>query len=235
MKTTIEINGYEIVIDENREAIIVTATKEGETIEEFTLEMGEESTETQEEKDFPQELPQGEDEIETQEKEEDEEYLEDEPMIESYAAFLERKKSNITSEAFDNIYHDPEAVEYCLKAGIDPNSGRKSFIRKCIKGNWKSKEDIGEPYYKSIDLLVKYGATYLTKENFRTAVFYGRIKIIDDMIQKGYIEEVANKSEFGKISAIKEDYLGSFVKHINDNESNKVIKHLDKLIEKYEN
>lgn len=92
MKTTIEINGYEIVIDENREAIIVTATKEGETIEEFTLEMGEESTETQEEKDFPQELPQGEDEIETQEKEEDEEYLEDEPMIESYAAFLERKK-----------------------------------------------------------------------------------------------------------------------------------------------
>lgn len=143
--------------------------------------------------------------------------------------------SNITSEAFDNIYHDPEAVEYCLKAGIDPNSGRKSFIRKCIKGNWKSKEDIGEPYYKSIDLLVKYGATYLTKENFRIAVVYGRIKIIDDMIQKGYIEEVANKSEFGKISAIKEDYLGSFVKHINDNESNKVIKHLDKLIEKYEN
>ncbi|MCK9475553.1 MAG: hypothetical protein M0R46_06535 [Candidatus Muirbacterium halophilum] len=93
MKTTIEVNGYGIVIDENKEAIIVTATKDGEIIEEFTLEMGkEESTESQEEKDFSQKLPQGEDEIETQEEEEEEEYLEDEPTIESYATFLERKK-----------------------------------------------------------------------------------------------------------------------------------------------
>ncbi|MCK9475630.1 MAG: hypothetical protein M0R46_06920 [Candidatus Muirbacterium halophilum] len=142
--------------------------------------------------------------------------------------------SDITEEAFNNIYDDPEAVEYCLKAGIDPNFGRKTFIRRCIKGSWESKENIGEPYYESIDLLVKYGATYLTKENFKTAVAYGRIKIIDDMIQKGYIDEVASKSKFGNISTIKDDYLDSFTKHINDKEMKKVIKHLDNLIDKYE-
>lgn len=92
MKTTIEVNGYQIVIDETAEAISVTATKDDETIEEFTLEIGEEgSIDAQEETDFPQDLPQGEEEIETPAGDEDDD-LEDEPKIESYAAFLERKK-----------------------------------------------------------------------------------------------------------------------------------------------
>jgi len=38
MKTTIEINGYEIVIEEVDGAISVSALKEGEAVEEFTLE-----------------------------------------------------------------------------------------------------------------------------------------------------------------------------------------------------
>ena len=37
MKTTIEVNGYEIVISEMEGVLTVTAMKEGETVEEFEL------------------------------------------------------------------------------------------------------------------------------------------------------------------------------------------------------
>ena len=38
MKTTIEMNGYEIVIEETAGMLSVTAMKDGETVEEFSLE-----------------------------------------------------------------------------------------------------------------------------------------------------------------------------------------------------
>lgn len=41
MKTTIEIHGYEILIEESGESIKVSALKEGEAVEEFELEIGE--------------------------------------------------------------------------------------------------------------------------------------------------------------------------------------------------
>lgn len=50
MKTTIEIKGYLITIDENSEQINVTASKDEETIEEFTLELNE--NEEEEVQDF---------------------------------------------------------------------------------------------------------------------------------------------------------------------------------------
>ena len=55
MKTTIEIHGYEIVIDEPQEGLVtVSAIKDGEVIEEFELEGGEDHPgfEGQEEDDF---------------------------------------------------------------------------------------------------------------------------------------------------------------------------------------
>ncbi len=42
MKNTIEINDYTIVIDTTEESITVTATKDEEVIEEFSLELSEE-------------------------------------------------------------------------------------------------------------------------------------------------------------------------------------------------
>ena len=42
MKTTIEVKGYQIVIDEGEEQVSVTATKDDETVEEFTLDLTEE-------------------------------------------------------------------------------------------------------------------------------------------------------------------------------------------------
>lgn len=38
MKTTIEIKGYEIVIEETEDGVTVMAVQDGETVEEFTLE-----------------------------------------------------------------------------------------------------------------------------------------------------------------------------------------------------
>lgn len=43
MKTTIEAKGYQIVIEETENEISVTAIKDEETMEEFTLNLGEES------------------------------------------------------------------------------------------------------------------------------------------------------------------------------------------------
>jgi hypothetical protein len=39
MKTTIEIHGYEIKIDEMNDRILVSAVKDGETVEEFELDV----------------------------------------------------------------------------------------------------------------------------------------------------------------------------------------------------
>ena len=41
MKTTIEIKGYQIVIDGTEELVTVTAMKDDETVEEFSLELTE--------------------------------------------------------------------------------------------------------------------------------------------------------------------------------------------------
>ncbi len=42
MKTTIEINGYEIVIEQTDKSITVSALKDGESVEDFQLEVGDE-------------------------------------------------------------------------------------------------------------------------------------------------------------------------------------------------
>jgi hypothetical protein len=62
MKTTIEINGFEIVISETEGAIVVSAIKEDETIEEFTIEIegdaqAQAQAQAQELQDFAQEEP----------------------------------------------------------------------------------------------------------------------------------------------------------------------------------
>ena len=84
MKTTIEVNGYEIVIEETDGMVSVSALKDGETVEEFSLEgdmpegsdkaTGEEEISTfdefEEEEDLGDDIP---DEFEGGEEEEEEE------------------------------------------------------------------------------------------------------------------------------------------------------------------
>jgi hypothetical protein len=100
MKTTIEIHGYEIVIEENEGLINVSALKGGETVEEFELEAGEESEgefDREEEEDFEGEESE-EDDMEDMEDEED---FDDEPVeeeeladgkLESFNSFIKKRK-----------------------------------------------------------------------------------------------------------------------------------------------
>ena len=107
MKTTIEIKGYQIVIDETEELVTVTAIKDDETVEEFSLDLGEEAQgkEAQgeegirsfddfggEEEDFGGEEAQDDelqDEIQDELEEEEEE---SENKLESFQSFINKKK-----------------------------------------------------------------------------------------------------------------------------------------------
>lgn len=96
MKTTIEVNGFEIKIEELEGKIVVSAEKEGEVIEEFELEAGE-TVEAQpgegeemmpfgdEEEDFGQ--AQDEDEEDFGQAQE-----EAEGKLESFMSFMQKRK-----------------------------------------------------------------------------------------------------------------------------------------------
>lgn len=99
MKTTIEIKGYQIVIDETEEMVTVTAMKDDETVEEFSLELteGEESQDEddiksfdgfgEEEEDFDGDESQDEDDEDEMQDEE-----ESENKLESFQSFINKKK-----------------------------------------------------------------------------------------------------------------------------------------------
>jgi hypothetical protein len=103
MKTTIEIKGYQIVIDETEELVTVTAMKGDETVEEFSLELteGEEAQGEEgirsfddfggEEEDFGGEESQDDDNESQDELEEDDDDNEGR-ALESFQSFINKKK-----------------------------------------------------------------------------------------------------------------------------------------------
>jgi hypothetical protein len=114
MKTSVEINGYVISIEENEGIISVNAVKDDEVVEEFTIEteeaQGEESESEEgedvrpfgefgeEEEDFDGEESeegdfesQDEDEFESQDEDEDEDKA-PEGALESFQSFINKKK-----------------------------------------------------------------------------------------------------------------------------------------------
>ena len=107
MKTTIEIKGYQIVIDETEELVTVTAIKDDETVEEFSLELteGEEAQGENddirsfddfggEEEDFGGEESQDEiqDEIQDELEEDDDDDDNEGRALESFQSFINKKK-----------------------------------------------------------------------------------------------------------------------------------------------
>ncbi len=94
----------------------------------------------------------------------------------------------LTGDVFNNIVCDEDALEFCLKAGADPNFNANLPIRKVAKGTWKSTTEIGESYFDGYLLLLKYGAkTEEAGKNFvvKWAAEYGRMDIIEDQMQRG--------------------------------------------------
>lgn len=105
MKTKVEINGYEIEIEEKDGLISVTATFEDEVVEEFQIEteegQGGDDEEVQgfdefgqdEEEDFGQDEEEGQEEDEFgQEEDEDDEDEAAEGKLESFQSFINKKK-----------------------------------------------------------------------------------------------------------------------------------------------
>ena len=108
MKTTIEIKGYQIVIEETEELVTVTAMKDDETVEEFSLELteGEEAQDEEgirsfddfggEEEDFGgEESDELQDEIQDEIQDDiegDEDEDEDDSALESFQSFINKKK-----------------------------------------------------------------------------------------------------------------------------------------------
>jgi hypothetical protein len=106
MKTTIEMHGYEITIEEREEGLlVVSASKDGEVVEEFELEGGEdhpghESEEDgedmeafgEEETDLGEEEEMGEEEEEEMGEEEEEEAPAEEGALESFSAYFNKNK-----------------------------------------------------------------------------------------------------------------------------------------------
>jgi hypothetical protein len=104
MKTTIEIKGYQIVINETEELVTVTAMKDDETVEEFSLELteGEEAQGEEgirsfddfggEEEDFGGEESQDEIQDEIQDELEEDEDDNEGRALESFQSFINKKK-----------------------------------------------------------------------------------------------------------------------------------------------
>jgi len=106
MKTTIEINGYVIEISEEGGNINVSAIKDEEVIEEFSLEVEGEDSDSEdvkpfgdeEEDDFggefdENELEDSEDSEDDEEEDEDDEDESNEaPALESFQSFINKKK-----------------------------------------------------------------------------------------------------------------------------------------------
>ena len=66
--------------------------------------------------------------------------------------------AELVGDVFNQVVSDMDALEYCLKAGLDPNFGGSLPFRKVCRGTWMSKNDIGEGYFEAFKMLVKYGA-----------------------------------------------------------------------------
>ena len=67
--------------------------------------------------------------------------------------------AELTSQVFKNIMEDNDAVEYCLKAGMDPNFENSLPIRTCCK----------QGSLDTLKLLIKYGATIKHARNMPMA------------------------------------------------------------------
>lgn len=111
--------------------------------------------------------------------------------------------SSITNEVYNNIKNDIDAVEYCLKAGLDPNFNQSFPIRKACEGSYKSPSDVGEANLELFKLLIKYGAVLYDRGRnkfLKWASEYGRVEIMK------YVDEIGLSKDF-----TSDDYQGAIM------------------------
>lgn len=135
--------------------------------------------------------------------------------------------SDMTGDVFNNILHDMDALEYCLKAGLDPNFSNSMPFRKVCKGSWKSKDEIGQSFLGAFKLLLKYGGKVNDSRGrnmiIKWASEYNRKDILEHLQEQGY-DFTKEEWEQG----------AKWLKHarkINDEYKEKMIKYLEDIIE----
>lgn len=138
--------------------------------------------------------------------------------------------SEMTGDVFNNILHDLDTVEYCLKAGLDPDFSNHMPFRRVCKGSWKSKDDIGESYIDAFKLLLKYGASINDKRGrnmiVKWAAELGRIDVLEHLAGQGISQKFDNKVWEESIS-----WIGHSRK-INDETKEKVKDYLQSQLDK---
>lgn len=134
--------------------------------------------------------------------------------------------SDVTRSAFRNVLHDEESLEFCLKAGVDPNFSNSLPLRRSLRGSWKSKNDIGESYLGSFKLLLKYGADVNDTKGRNIIIKYAsefkRIEAIQYLIDKGY--QIENKDWEGAIRWMKH------ARKLNDDDKKEMLDFLEQQI-----
>jgi hypothetical protein len=97
--------------------------------------------------------------------------------------------AELNGDVFNNVVSDMDALEYCLKAGLDPNFGGSLPFRKVSKGSYKSKADIGVGYNDAFKMLIKYGAKLVNDSGrnmiIKWATEYGRFDMIKYVVEQG--------------------------------------------------
>lgn len=132
--------------------------------------------------------------------------------------------SDITGEVFNNILHDMDALEFCLRAGLDPNFGSSMPFRRVCKGSWKSRDDIGNSYLEAFKLLLKYGAQVFDDRGrnmvLKWASEYNRIDILEYTKEQGYFDKVDDNEWEDAVRWI------SHARKINEDDKAKMVQYL---------
>jgi len=91
--------------------------------------------------------------------------------------------AEMVGQVFENIVNDIDALEYCLKAGLDPDFAQSLPFRKIAKGSWKSRTDTGIGFLEPFKLLLKYGASIKDERDrdmiLKWAAEYNRMNILE--------------------------------------------------------
>jgi hypothetical protein len=132
--------------------------------------------------------------------------------------------SDITGEVFNNILHEMDALEYCLKSGLDPNFQNHLPFRRVCKGDWESRDKVGNSYLGAFKLLLKYGASLKDSKGrnmiIKWAAEYSRLDILDWLKQEGYSKKFDKSDWEEAITWI------SHSRKINDEIKNQVLNYL---------
>jgi hypothetical protein len=111
--------------------------------------------------------------------------------------------AEMTGNVFTSVVNEKEALQYCLSAGLDPSFMSDLPLRACFRGSWVGPNNVGEPYYDSFVLLMKYisknkgtktGLEHKGNMIVKWTAEYGRIDILEWYKENGLFDSIS-KSE----------------------------------------